>query len=314
MGQGLTGRSAMANTVTADDSGHPEHSSAGEHPSAGEGVVGHKLDIVGLEKDFESGRGRFTRALDGIDLHVDTGEFVCILGASGCGKSTLLNIVAGLEHHTAGQVLVDGEPVVGPGADRGMVFQAYSLYPWRTVAENVAFGLECAGMAKAERSERVRELLGVVGLSNFADVLPKKLSGGMRQRVAIARALAPRPDLLLLDEPFGALDAQTKRSMQEFIHLVWRRTGSTILMVTHDIAEAVYLSDRIYVLTSRPGRVGAEIPIPFGADRAPRVKRDPRFLDLLDEIEDMLHSPRPDDDPSGHDGELHPDDTYEVLV
>lgn len=251
---------------------------------------GPKLVVRDLVKEFRAGRGRTIRAIDGIDLEVGTGEFVCIIGASGCGKSTLLNIVAGLEERTSGQVTVDGESIVGPGSDRGMVFQAYSLYPWKTVAENVAFGLECAGMPRSQRAERVHELLGVVGLTAFAGFLPKALSGGMRQRVAIARALAPHPDLLLLDEPFGALDAQTKASMQEFIRLVWRRTTSTILMVTHDVSEAIYLSDRIYVLSSSPGRVAAVIDVPFGADRAPRVKREPRFLDLQDEIEDMLQT------------------------
>ena len=254
---------------------------------------GPKLLVRDLVKDFRTGRGRSVRALDHIDLEVEAGEFVCIIGASGCGKSTLLNIVAGLEERTSGQVSVDGESIVGPGPDRGMVFQAYSLYPWKTVAENVGFGLECAGVPRSELAERVHELLGVVGLTAFAGFLPKQLSGGMRQRVAIARALAPHPDLLLLDEPFGALDAQTKASMQEFIRLVWRRTTSTILMVTHDVSEAIYLSDRIYVLSSSPGRVAAVIDVPFGADRASRVKREPRFLDLQDEIEDMLQTTHP---------------------
>ena len=165
------------------------------------------------------------RAIDGIDLEVDDGEIVCIVGASGCGKSTLLNIVAGLEMPTSGTVTIDGEAIVGPGPDRGMVFQTYSLYPWRTVSENVAFGLECIGMSRADGAERVKELLGIIGLSRFADNHPKELSGGMRQRVAIARALAPEPDILLLDEPFGALDAQTRRAMQEFLLMVWQRTA-----------------------------------------------------------------------------------------
>ncbi len=169
-----------------------------------------------------------------------------------------------------------------------MVFQAYSLYPWKSVADNVAFGLECAGAPKERRRERVAELLGVMGLTEASHLLPRELSGGMRQRVAIARALAPEPDVLLLDEPFGALDAQTKRAMQDFLLAVWQRTGSTILMVTHDVEEAIYLSQRIYVLTSRPGRVGAVIDVPFGRDRGPTVKRDPRFLDLRDEIEHLL--------------------------
>ena len=254
-----------------------------------------KLAVTGLVKQFRVGRGVAVTAIDGIDLHVDPGELVCIVGASGCGKSTLLNIVGGLETRTSGGVEVDGEPVIGPGPDRGMVFQSASLYPWKTVAENVAFGLECARTPKDSRPARVAELLAIVGLTEFADRLPKELSGGMRQRVAIARALAPEPDVLLLDEPFGALDAQTKRAMQDFLLTVWRRTATTVLMVTHDVEESIYLSQRIYVLTSRPGRVGAVIEVPFGRDRGPRVKRDPRFLDLREEIEELLITPRDED-------------------
>jgi NitT/TauT family transport system ATP-binding protein len=255
-----------------------------------------KLEISGLTKAFAAGRRRQVVAVDGIDLTVHTGELVCIVGASGCGKSTLLNIVGGLEQHDDGTVTVDGEHVVGPGPDRGMVFQAYSLYPWKSVADNVAFGLECSGYPRAQRQERIEELLGVMGLTDSADLLPRELSGGMRQRVAIARALAPEPNVLLLDEPFGALDAQTKRAMQDFLLAVWQRTGATVLMVTHDVEEAIYLSQRIYVLTSRPGRVATVIDVPFGRDRGPTVKRDPRFLDLRDEIEHLLstqHAPAP---------------------
>ena len=251
-----------------------------------------KLVVAGLTKEFRPGRRRSVLALDGIDLTVGVGELVCIVGASGCGKSTLLNIVGGLEEATSGSVTVDGEDVVGPGSDRGMVFQGYSLFPWKSVADNVAFGLEVAGTSKAERADRVAELLGIMGLTGFADSYPNELSGGMRQRVAIARALAPQPDVLLLDEPFGALDAQTKRAMQDFLLSIWNRTGATILMVTHDVEESIYLSQRIYVLTSRPGRVGTVVDVPFGRDRGPTVKRDPRFLDLRDEIEHLLSTQR----------------------
>jgi NitT/TauT family transport system ATP-binding protein len=253
-----------------------------------------KLEVHGLVKEFRTGRRSSVTAIDGIDLHVDTGELVCLVGASGCGKSTLLNIVGGLEEHTAGTVTVDGEDVIGPGPDRGMVFQAYSLYPWKTVTQNIAFGLECSGVPKDERPDRIDELVGIMGLGEFTDRHPHELSGGMRQRVAIARALAPQPDVLLLDEPFGALDAQTKRAMQDFLLAVWQRTGSTILMVTHDVEESIYLSQRIYVLSARPGRVRAVIDVPFGRDRGPSVKRDDRFLDLRDEIEDLLASPTPE--------------------
>ncbi len=249
-----------------------------------------KLVIEGLVKDFPTRRRQTVRALGGIDLTVADGEIVSIIGASGCGKSTLLGIVGGLEPATVGRVEIDDEPILGPGPDRGMVFQNYSLYPWRTVAANVAFGLECAGVSRRGRSERVNELLGIVGLTEFAHQRPGELSGGMRQRVAIARALAPEPDILLLDEPFGALDAQTRRAMQDFLLVVWRRTRSTIMLVTHDIDEAIYVSQRVYVLSSRPGRVAAEIEIPFGPVRNSTVKRDPRFLDLRDEIQDLLSS------------------------
>ncbi len=245
--------------------------------------------VRGVSKTFRAGRQTIP-AIDDVDLDISAGELVCIVGASGCGKSTLLNIIGGLEEPTAGSVTVGGDTVVGPGPDRGMVFQAYSLFPWKSVAANVGFGLELAGISKAERNERVAELLSVVDLSAYADRKPKELSGGMRQRVAIARALAPEPDVLLLDEPFGALDAQTTRAMHDFLLTVWQRTSATVLMVTHDVAEAVYLAQRIYVMTPHPGRVAEIIDVPFGDSRGPLTKRDPRFLDLVDEIEELLLS------------------------
>lgn len=246
-----------------------------------------KLVVHGVTKTFRGRRSEVT-ALDGVDLHVGEGEFVSLLGASGCGKSTLLSIIGGLETATVGRVTIEGDEVVGPGADRGMVFQGYSLFPWLSVARNIAFGLEVAGWDRGRRAERVDELLGIMSLREFADALPRELSGGMRQRVAIARALAPEPDILLLDEPFGALDAQTRRHLQDFLLTVWRRTNATILMVTHDVEEAVYLSERVYVLASRPGRVAEVVDVPFGRSRGPTVKRDPRFLDLRDQLADLL--------------------------
>ena len=247
------------------------------------------LRVEGVHKTFRS-RRREVVALDDVCLHVDDGELVCIVGASGCGKSTLLNIVGGLESATSGEVRVDGDLVVGPGPDRGMVFQTYTLFPWKSVAANIGFGLECAGWPKADRAARVEELVGIMGLTEFLEARPGELSGGMRQRVAIARALAPEPDVLLLDEPFGALDAETKKAMQDFLLSVRARTGATILMVTHDVAEAVYLSQRVYVLSARPGRVADEIVVPFGDRRGPQITRDIRFLDLRDEIADLLAS------------------------
>ncbi len=249
-----------------------------------------KLVVTDLVKDFRVKGRQTVRAIDHVNLQVADQEFVCLVGSSGCGKSTLLNIVAGLEMPTSGTVEIDHEPVIGPGPDRGMVFQTYSLYPWRTVAENVAFGLECLHLRKAQRRERVHELLGIVGLTKFADHTPDQLSGGMRQRVAIARALAPEPDILLLDEPFGALDAQTRRSMQDFLLTVWRRTQSTVLFVTHDIPEAICLGSRVVVLASHPGRVIADIDVPFGGGFDSGITRDPRYLDLRDEIEDLIGS------------------------
>jgi NitT/TauT family transport system ATP-binding protein len=246
-----------------------------------------KLVVADLVKEFRTKRQRVL-AIDHVNFEVADREFVCLVGSSGCGKSTLLNIIAGLELPTSGTVEIDHEPVIGPGPDRGMVFQTYSLYPWRTVADNIAFGLECLHLRRAERRARVEELLGIVGLSKFADHTPDQLSGGMRQRVAIARALAPEPDVLLLDEPFGALDAQTRRAMQDFLLTVWKRTQSTVVFVTHDIPEAIYLGSRVVVLASHPGRVIADIDVPFGAGHDSGITRDPRYLDLRDEIEDLL--------------------------
>jgi NitT/TauT family transport system ATP-binding protein len=245
------------------------------------------LELRGLSKSFNT-RGSDTLALDGIDLHVEPGEFVCIVGASGCGKSTLLNIVAGLTEPTAGEALIDGEPIEGPGPDRGLVFQGYSLYPWKSVTDNIVFGLEIEGVGRAERQRRVDRYLDVMNLRKWKDARPSQLSGGMRQRVAIARSLVTEPDVLLLDEPFGALDAHTKTLMQEFLVSLWRETGTTVLMVTHDVEEALFLAQRIYVLSSHPGRVKREIDVPFGAERDPAIRRDERFLDLRDEIRGLL--------------------------
>jgi NitT/TauT family transport system ATP-binding protein len=280
-------RSSTTDAVTDLDTDAGSVTAADEAAAAPR--EGHKLAIRDLVKVFPGGRrSSEVVALGGVDVHVDTGEMVSLVGTSGCGKSTLLRIVAGLETPTSGDVLVDGEPVIGPGPDRGMVFQGYSLFPWLDVAENIAFGLRLAGTGKADRRERVDELLGIMGLSEHARRLPKELSGGMRQRVAIARALAPEPDVLLLDEPFGSLDAQTRLSMHEFLRSVWRRTGATILLVTHDVDEAVYLSGRVYVLHAHPGRIVEEITMTCDVEMGPAVKRSPQFLDVRDEIHDLL--------------------------
>ncbi|HEY8547236.1 MAG TPA: ABC transporter ATP-binding protein [Acidimicrobiales bacterium] len=253
------------------------------------GPPARKLEITGVGKTFPGGRRTPpVVALEDVDLHVDAGELVSLVGTSGCGKSTLLRIIAGLEQPTTGTATIDGERIIGPGPDRGMVFQTYSLFPWLTVAGNIAFGLKLAGVPRRKRAARVDELLGVMSLGDHARRLPRELSGGMRQRVAIARALAPEPDLLLLDEPFGALDAQTRLAMHEFLRAVWHRTGATILLVTHDVDEALYLSSRIYVMHALPGRIVDEVVSPFEPGLGPAVKRSPMFLDLRDEIHESL--------------------------
>ncbi|MFS8793953.1 ABC transporter ATP-binding protein [Synechococcus sp. R55.8] len=247
------------------------------------------LEVVGLSKSFPTRRGPIL-ALDGVNLHVESGEFVCVVGASGSGKTTLLRLIAGLEQPSRGSISVDGEPVIGPGADRGVVFQSYTLYPWMTVAENVGFGLKLQGVKRQEREARVDYFLEIVGLERFAKALPKQLSGGMQQRVAIARALAAQPKILLMDEPFGALDVQTKETMQEFLLDLWQRTRTSILMITHDVEEAVFLAQRIYVLTSHPGRVKRELRVDFPSRRDYSLKRTSSFQEVKDEILALLRN------------------------
>jgi NitT/TauT family transport system ATP-binding protein len=253
------------------------------------------LELRGVGKDFEArGRGRgqpAVRALADIDLRVRRGEFVCVVGASGSGKSTLLSLIAGLSRPSAGEVLLDGSPVTGPGPERGLVFQTGAVYPWRTVERNVAFGLELLPrLSRTERAARVAWYLEETGLTGLRQALPKQLSGGQRQRVAIARALAGQPEVLLLDEPFGALDVQTKEDMQVFLRRVWQDTGTTVLMVTHDVEEAVYLGERVVVLASNPGRVAAMREVALGAERPLEVKRSADFLTLRASIEDLVRT------------------------
>lgn len=251
------------------------------------------LDVTQLYKQFPTGNSSLT-VLKDINMHIEEGEFVCVVGASGSGKSTLLRLIAGLDRPTAGEIRVDGVRVIGPGSDRGMVFQSYTLYPWMTVADNVGFGLKLQGIPAAQRRQRVADYLDVVGLSGFAKSYPKALSGGMKQRVAIARALACQPKLLLMDEPFGALDVQTKETMQQFLLQIWQRTGTTILMITHDVEEAVFLSQRIYVLTARPGTIQREVKINLPEKRSYKIKRQPHFQDYTDEIIELLRGNQED--------------------
>ncbi|MFC7381384.1 ABC transporter ATP-binding protein [Sphaerisporangium rhizosphaerae] len=243
-----------------------------------------RLESVG--KEFAPGRP----VLADLDLTVAPGEFVCVVGASGSGKSTLLSLIAGLTRPTSGRVLLDGEEVTGPGPERGLVFQTASLYPWRSVARNVAFGLESLGLPRARREERVGRLLSEVGLSHLAGALPGRLSGGQQQRVAIARALACSPRVLLLDEPFGALDVQTKEDMQLFVRQMWQEEPTTVIMVTHDVEEAVFLGRRVLVLSCDPGRIARDLTVGLPAERPLTVKRSPAFLALRAEVEDLVRA------------------------
>jgi NitT/TauT family transport system ATP-binding protein len=224
------------------------------------------LTVENFNKNYVS-RGSETAALVNIDLRIEEGEFICLLGPSGCGKSTLLKILAGLIPATSGRIAINGEPVSGPGPERAVVFQDYALFPWMTVRDNVEFGLEARKLPVAGRHEISSRLLKVVGLSDFADRFPHHLSGGMKQRVSIARALAVDPSLLLMDEPFGALDAQTRHVLQDELLRIWREYRKTVVFVTHSIEEAIYLSDRIVVMTARPGRVKQIVTVPEARPR-----------------------------------------------
>ncbi len=244
-----------------------------------------------LGKVYRGPQGE-TEALRGIDFSVHRREFVCVIGPSGCGKSTLIRILAGLEKASSGQVLLDGAPVAGPGRDRGMVFQGYSLFPWLSVKRNVMFGPLMAGSSRTMAESRAREWLELVGLTKFADAYPHQLSGGMRQRVAIARALANEPRILLMDEPFGALDAQTRSKMQRHLLDIWRNVDITVLFITHDLDEAVYLADRILVLKAHPGEVQEVIEVPVPRPRSPAQFSSAEFLATRARLEQLIHPPQ----------------------
>ena len=232
--------------------------------------------------------GAPTQALAPVDLTVSEGEFVAILGPSGCGKSTLLRVVAGLDHPTSGSVTLDGAPVTQPGADRGMVFQSYTLFPWLTVAENIAFGPRERGVGLAERRAIAEKLMAQVGLTQFANHYPKMLSGGMQQRAALARALANDPKVLILDEPFGALDHQTRSLMQELLLSIWEAHHKTVLFVTHDIEEAVFMANRVLVMSARPGRFKCEVAVPFPHPRSYKIKTTPEFAALEERLTEEI--------------------------
>jgi len=238
-----------------------------------------KLSISGLSKSFDT-----LNVLDNIRLDVATGEFVALVGPSGCGKTTFLRIIAGLEDSDDGTITIDGKPVTKPGVDRGFVFQADSLLPWRNVYRNASIGLEVNGRIGAEEKSRTQSLLRLVGLAGFEGYRPQQLSGGMRQRVNLARALAVNPEVLLMDEPFAALDAQTREIMQTELLRIWSEGRKTVLFITHQIDEAVYLSDRVVVFSRRPGRINQIVPITLPRPRALGIKRSPEFVAYVDRI------------------------------
>jgi len=245
------------------------------------------LTVRGVERRFESSTGS-TLALQATDLDVAENDFVTILGPSGCGKSTLLRIVAGLDHPTAGEVRLDGRPVRGPGADRGMVFQSYTLFPWLSVLDNVCFGLRERGLARAQQVEIAQGFIAKVGLNGFEHHYPKQLSGGMQQRTALARALANGPRMLLMDEPFGALDHQTRELMQELLLGIWEAEAKTVLFVTHDIDEAVFIGSRVVLMSARPGRIKLDRPVPLPHPRHYSVKTAPEFSSLKAELTEAV--------------------------
>ena len=238
------------------------------------------LSIQGVSRTFTSHKGTSTQALLPVDFEVCENDFVTILGPSGCGKSTMLRIAAGLDFPTTGQVLLDGRAVDGPGADRGMVFQSYTLFPWLTVAQNIRFGLREKGVSEALQKERSDYFIAKVGLRGFENHFPKQLSGGMQQRTAIARALANDPKILLMDEPFGALDNQTRVLMQELLLGIWEAERKTVMFVTHDIDEAIFMANRVAVFSARPGRIKADIPVNLPHPRHYTVKTSPEFMEL----------------------------------
>ena len=253
------------------------------------------LEVRHLDKLFRT-KQQETLALSDINFSTYRREFLSIVGPSGCGKSTLIRILAGLEEQTSGDVLLDSKPVCGPGSDRGMVFQSYTLFPWLTVKKNVMFGLEINNYGTVESERQALQWLQLVGLEKFADAYPHQLSGGMKQRVAIVRALATQPRILLMDEPFGALDAQTRFRMQAHLLEIWRKIDITIVFITHDLDEAIFLSDRILVLSAHPGRVQELIEVPVPRPRNTTQCFSPEFIATKARLEELIYSAEPEDE------------------
>lgn len=242
-----------------------------------------KISVQNVRKVFPL-KGEEFIALGGVDLDIADNEFITVVGPSGCGKSTMMNILAGLDEPTSGRALVDGVEVNGPGPDRGVIFQQYALFPWLTVRQNVEFGLKVAGLGRVERRERAEYFIKLVGLEQFADALPKMLSGGMKQRCAIARAYAVNPSILLMDEPFGALDALTRVRLQEQLLQTWNQEKRTVMFITHDVDEAVILANRVVVMAARPGRIHEVIDVDLPYPRDESVRLSPEFAELRNRV------------------------------
>ncbi len=250
-----------------------------------------KISFQSVTKTFSIAGQTSFNALQGLNLDIEDGEFITVVGPSGCGKSTAMNIAAGLTNPSSGQVLVDNVPVRGPGPERGVIFQQYALFPWLTVRQNVEFGLQIAGHPKAERGKIADHFIGLVGLSDFSNSLPKTLSGGMKQRCAIARAYAVNPKILLMDEPFGALDALTRVQLQDQLLATWSKERRTVMFITHDVDEAVYLGSRVVVMAARPGRLHKIIPVDLPYPRTEEMRLSPEFSTLRNEVWRSVYHP-----------------------
>lgn len=252
-------------------------------------VASSKIMAQHIDKTYVSGK-KVTKAIEDASVDIQDNDFVCIVGPSGCGKSTLLRMLAGLDFPTAGDIIVNDKKVKGPGPDRGMVFQTYTLFPWMTVEDNIKFGLKIKKMPKKEQQEIADRYLEIIGLTKFAKAYPKELSGGMKQRVAIARALANQPEVLLMDEPFGALDPHTKSMMQLLMREIWEKEHPTVVFITHDIDEAVFLANKIYVMSARPGKIIKQVNVYLPHKRNLDLKDTPEFIKLRKNINDLLYS------------------------
>lgn len=248
-----------------------------------------KLVASNVCKIYNAGKKNAFKAIDNVNVEVCENEFVCMVGPSGCGKSTLLRMLAGLDFPTSGEITIDGEKIIGPGANRGMVFQTYTLFPWMTVEDNIKFGPKLKKMTKQEQQEITDKYLTAIGLEKFRNSRPKELSGGMKQRVAIARALANNPEVLLMDEPFGALDLFTKSQMQLMMRELWQRERTTIVFITHDIEEAVFLGTKVYVMSASPGQIREVIDIDLPYSRDLDLKDTPEFIKIRRHIHSLLH-------------------------